>query len=118
MSTNQMVAGREMDALIAERVMGWAWRSYWAGDEEVIGLFPPPPHSSFSEHDQYPEYSTDIASAWLVVEKVHVTHRFLIEDGLGDKRWVVMFGHVVECADTAALAICRAALQAVEAGEK
>lgn len=74
----ELTAGRELDALIAERVMGiapeeWRYRCYverherdeaWCyhcraliGDAEVDGRIPQP-------------YSTRIEDAWLVVEKM------------------------------------------------
>lgn len=100
-----MEAGRELDALIAEKVMGFPL--------EIIRGAP------------YPEcprhYSTDIAAAWEVVEK---------DDGWGHdwrvKRWVSS-SKPYSCtaertadgqnfyaeAETAPLAICLAALKAV-----
>jgi hypothetical protein len=67
-------AGRELDALVAERVMGWSEidpkgtamindRSGQWSHDTVLG---------FSPNDTVPEivphYSTDIAAAWLVVD--------------------------------------------------
>ncbi len=88
-----MKAGRELDALIAEKVMGW--------DSRCI----PKP------------YSRDIGYAWQVVEKVlsdvkgHVD--LSIEpDGVN----CIISGYTFdagETADTAPLAICQAALKAV-----
>jgi hypothetical protein len=62
----QLPPGRELDALVAEKVLGWpaardakaiGEAGYWtAGDERFIhGL---------------PAFSTDIAAAWEVVEKL------------------------------------------------
>jgi hypothetical protein len=64
-----MKPGRELDALVAEKVTGWpaardakaiSETGYWtAGDERFIhGL---------------PAYSTEIAAAWQVVEKLIAT---------------------------------------------
>lgn len=64
-----------------------------------------------------PDYSRDVAAAWLVVEK-------LTRDGWGSfgfdgfghgKKWLAGFGHQMETADTFMLATCRAALLAVTA---
>jgi len=60
-------AGREMDALVAERVMGWTLgRRYANGNGEWQGH----PHGGTLTWDQTPRYSTDIRAAWEVVEKM------------------------------------------------
>jgi len=114
-----MPAGRSLDALVAEKVMGWT--DWWVDREgpnatmKTFG-FPPGVTDTYSEP---PHYSTDIADAWLVVEKLR-------KDGCP-----FLFGHnrnphngwfadfllhpLVEYADTAPLAVCRAALKAVGA---
>ena len=63
-----MKAGRELDALIAEKVMGdrlikrGKWRGYWDCGRGM----------HYSDEDGGPlHYSTDIAAAWRVVEKLH-----------------------------------------------
>jgi hypothetical protein len=69
-----------------------------------------------------PFYSTDIAAAWEVVEKLHeiAAKGIIIEQTFGGQ-WMVCIGHnignvcdnkPIEC-ETAPLAICRAALKAV-----
>jgi len=131
-----MPAGRELDAIITERVMGWIWCVWvytyttppypygqrfrflgepdryanwlekWDGKEEM-------PNYSQSEEYEWPEYSTDIAAAWQVVEKFPgVT----IQHNPDTNRWHVYLRKVeggYADADTAPLAICRAALLAV-----
>ena len=86
---------RELDAKVAERVMGygkleeWYWR---------------------------PAFSTNIKHAWLVVEKMRERSRIEItDDGMS---WVVGLHDldVLVSAPTAPEAICLAALAAVEAG--
>lgn len=54
---------RELNALIAEKVFGWS------GPAEVLGLhlYMDDPEGNSGE---VPEYSTDIAAAWEVVERV------------------------------------------------
>ena len=134
-----MKAGRELDALVAENVVGWKWlmTHYYslAGKTEFSrGLYGPPAdidHDSWRLWDgrdcaivrlpHTPPYSTSIADAWKVVERLRV----LYPDG-----WVsVLLGIGDGChayagtedreatgnADTAAHAICLAALQAVGA---
>lgn len=105
-----------MDALIAERVFGWSWEGEY--------LTPPRSHrcgvwrdgDTLVFTDVLPHYSTDIAAAWLVVEKLRA-------DGCDfDMRivatWTANFGLDMGLlsfsadAETAPLAICLAALLA------
>ena len=81
MQIDDMPAGRELDALVAEKVMGWritAWNDGepW-GNREVFPPFEPingiPADCdciSHSEAGEPPHYSTDIAAAWEVFQKV------------------------------------------------
>lgn len=70
-----MKPGRELDALVAEKVMGWiSWRN---GREETLN--PPLNESEERVHGIYPKpeiphYSTSIADAWQVVEAFDVYH--------------------------------------------
>jgi hypothetical protein len=126
-----MDAGRELDALVAEKVMGWS-----DIDLEDQGDFGVPPEARIpdaygrtvswyaSPFEQFPHYSTDIAAAWLVVEKVAT-----IDKGEPGGLEVAVLHYpdrcechietnsaaflVVEGAPTAPHAICRAALLAV-----
>jgi hypothetical protein len=102
-----MKAGRELDALVAEKIMGWKVEYGELG------------HEHFTENGEIkflPFYSTNISDAWEVVEKfddISVSKdkkEFLCE--------IVVFngniGRVYEAyAETAPLAICLAALKAV-----
>lgn len=113
-----MQPGRELDALIAERVMGW----------RNIPTASVPDRPWIDEHgmgfQDLKPYSTDISAAWEVVEKL---------GGFLDlKRYVLIQGQGMKCiadfvshraygkpscsaiADTPAHAICLAALKAVE----
>lgn len=114
-------AGRELDALVAEKVMGWqvietddcnGIDNYWLSkDGQHVWLLP---------HDfeaALPSYSTDIAAAWAVVEK-------MVADGWDWKAspdgWAFTKGiKVAFAAGTSdirtTLLICRAALKAVAA---
>jgi len=116
-----MPAGCEMDALVAEQVMGW----HPIKDDE-IGLWWKVPEnqnpSGFGSEDAPPPYSTHIEFSWEIVEKIHLLDdRYLTEtqnDGEQIRWGVYQFmsdGSVTELvlgADTAPLAICRAALKA------
>src|SRR3990172_8418422 len=64
-------AGRELDALVAEKVMGWtitAWASGepWGNRE----IFEPSGRGPHRKAAHVPTYSTDIAAAWEVVQKL------------------------------------------------
>jgi hypothetical protein len=122
-------ASRELDALVAEQVMGCA--------NIVRGSYFPYCRCSPALHngeDGYLEsYSTSIAAAWEVVEKVHLSLVRCEEGWLAcpfpDSAIAVWPGwcaidhefHVINgkdhyaVADTAPLAICRAALKVVGA---
>ena len=116
MNIDKMEAGRELDALVAERVMGLDvkitdWKSDRYGRYKVkhyrVG-------NSF-----LPEYSTDISAAWTVIEKMinldYGIHMGLNKGNfeiaiypLGDSDWIYI------SAPTAPLAICKAALKSLE----
>ena len=115
MDIDKMDAGREMDALVAERVMGFKVQIVerkrdWFGTYKVkhyrVG-------NSF-----LPNYSTDISAAWMVVEKIDV-HFHLERYGYDTHEWVCTLdiGNIITgVASTAPLAICRAVLKAVDNG--
>lgn len=104
---SEELTGRALDAAVSEKVMGWALD--WQGDELLC-----------------PDFSTDIADAWLVVEKMQMTQGpghvgpFMLHvlSGCDAKGW-----NCIWCSDfgytesvfgrTAPEAICRAALKAV-----
>jgi len=126
MTTNidTLPAGRELDALVAERVMGWSNISRGADGDDAYGWNASlsghvPPHGRI----QIPKYSTNIAAAWEVVEKRLSTDGHFafwpsvagfsvayhgIRTWDSEPVWEVW-------AETAPLAICRAALRAVGA---
>ena len=109
MNYDDMPAGPEMDGLVATKVMEWeqvdsfAWcdsdgtvRTWDVRDGNPIRHWHP---------------STDIACAWEVLEKLR-RHIFQLSD---DEGWCCTFSMRFNAkADTAPLAICRAALKAVE----
>lgn len=126
-----MIAGRELDALVAERVMGWTLTTpvdpacdFAVGTKRDgtdarrnFGRGPDGKEVSF------PLYSTDIAAAWQVVEKLRADGYEVQVAAEPDPRVSAYHceiarlsdsGSTVEFDDTAPLAICRAALAAVE----
>jgi hypothetical protein len=111
--------GREMDALIAEKVMGYSLDYEFA---DVLGA--PTVKELRDKYDEWgllPNYSTDIADAWQVVDKIYVHSLRRIVNGEPDKPalWQVFIyadSTLSGIAETPALAICRAALMAVSNG--
>ena len=115
-------AGPELDALVAEKVMGWAFADgCW---NEPSGPRRAHPRSVYNH---FPYYSTDIAAAWEVIEKLPGPGIALFKTyngGWQARTKVCNYPgsmHVIEndcCifsdAPTAPLAICRAALKAVQ----
>jgi hypothetical protein len=138
--TTQLPAGRELDELIAEKVMGGVPRHpewYWLRS----GVAPETPDLPTPKGQSAiycgPAFSTDIAAAWEVVEWMRARWAKLPNAERGepdtwqfhdfaDEGWrasVVWLHHdapiveVDEIAPTLPLAICRAALAAVEEAE-
>lgn len=111
-------AGKPLDALIAEKVMGWEWRDLEAGlrvliepsaehllKAGVVIEVGRPPYLN----DNLPAYSTDISPAWMVAVKT-----FMTIAPYHDGTYHAANGQVVAYGETAPLAICRAALKAIQ----
>lgn len=101
---------RELDVLVAEKVMEWEYKTYW------LGWFPP--NGDFAYLDQIPPFSTDMAAAWQVVEKLQELGWHLILTHPTLTRWHVKLetgtGQCeVAAHESPARAICLAALRAV-----
>jgi hypothetical protein len=105
-----MDAGRELDALVAEKIFGWLMIDAAAG----IGA---PDHSGLSAIAAVPHYSTDIAAVWQIVEhfgrkaaSVDVSRRMR-----GYRCVIVWDGPNADArAESAPLAICLAGLRACD----
>lgn len=115
---------REIDALVAEKVMGKCYYraehktfsgryiykdrhlNGWQKEEYVNGRY--------KEWEFYgPHYSTDIAAAWQVVEKLNKDD-FYMDYDINEYRCQFKKGRqMFERAETAPLAICKAALRTV-----
>lgn len=107
-------AGPALDELIAERVMGWTRRDGPVFSHESRWQAP-----GVKGWDWLPEYSTDIAAAWQVVEKLRAgcIHMRLTLSNHEDGRYTCTFDKPMNeiyhaAADAAPLAVCRAALLA------
>ena len=100
-----MSPGRELDALVAEKVMGGRRmrttdaRYYWNG---------------LNTNGELPAYSTDIAAAWTVVERLGDKFNFIGKCADGWNAVLFYDGNSHgEIAPSAPHAICLAALKAV-----
>jgi hypothetical protein len=119
-----MDAGREMDALVAEHLMGWrlvkrgrrvATGPDYEGPGEILGF------SGNADARRWiaqvcPAYSTEIAAAWSVVELFPETGRglHLMQSMARGGRWRCTFDMEDGVwGDTAPHAICLAALKSV-----
>lgn len=128
---SQLVAGRELDALLAESFFGWFCQSSGNGFQ----VYSPSDSFDFPKcygwwamgqprlGDRQPHYSTRIADAWLVVEElnrrgqlVDLTRRKDHDRGTFPYECEIWNcsgePETTAVADDAALAICRAALLA------
>jgi hypothetical protein len=117
----KLEAGRELDTLVAEKVMGLtADKEHcpYCGAEMWIGALRSR-CSSCSEwrYGWYKNYSDDISAAWEVVEKIREYIECIWPNDRG--LWSLLSyerleeGLTTVSAETAPLAICRAALLAV-----
>lgn len=145
-----IVAGRATDALVAEKVFGWKrgvehrrplhresrdFPGQEINDWDDKG---PHPYAEDPEGNQafyacwcrfttgtgtLPDYSTEFAAAWEVVEKLNAEGWTVVlsspAQGKGEHEVQVVpnvqFGFVSERAETMPLAVCRVALRAMEA---
>lgn len=119
MDIDRLEPGRELDELVAERVLGWKWGLHTFGHDLPGGPFWAIAITSVGHHVQtMPRFSTDISDAWEVVERMANYGDFSIHASrnLNAERngWnVVMGGDYFTNALTAPHAICLAALKAV-----
>lgn len=66
-----MQAGRELDALVAEKVMEWKPIQVLEGTDASLTLYVEPGRRFTTWNASHPRpYSTDIAAAWAVVERM------------------------------------------------
>ncbi len=119
MRIDEMRAGKEMDALVAEKVLNYSL----TGDKYIIldiGI------GERGGVKAVPNYSTDIAEAWEVVEKITEKHWKFKLRRLPGKDYMAYFQNLLSFptesesapSKSAPLAICRAALKAVLGRDK
>ena len=136
---SDLTAGRELDALVGLRIMDWRWMQLPGLRDRVMQ--PPEQWQSmtngaidlYTVHncddnppERLPRYSTDIASAWLVVEKMRGRGWSirLVDDVQPGHAYIVEFWQdagphtALDARESSApLAICKAALSAVSVAE-
>lgn len=122
-------AGRDLDAAVAVRIMGWQRRTIETNTQQFVVV--PQDWTDFSGahwwghdiYEQVPHYSTDIAAAWLVVEEMRtdgwdmtlVQTAAMRHEPWDCRLFIAEYKRAIGHGNTAPLAICRAALQAVGA---
>lgn len=114
-------AGRELDALVAEKVMGWKWGAeYKTVDGNPVGWWEEPGSERLhwgcyklgEMPPTVPYYSTEIKDAWEVVERFKRDER-QVQIGRHGQSWSVGLGGGWGFDESAPLAIVRAALRTV-----
>ena len=115
-------ASRELDALVAEKVMGFDTSQLKtmpiACPDGRPGCCVVHYDTFFANGSSLPPYSTSIAAAWEIVEKrvseaKSTDNDFALVWEPEQNTWCAQFDGIQAFADTAPLAICRAALKAV-----
>lgn len=110
-----MKPSRELDELIAEKVMGWTMK--------CGPMLAPPGYNNFiikgvcvDEKGNIriiPSYSTEISAAWEVVEKFRKNNSFIQLEVIGELGWEVALNGETGNSEFAPQVICLAALRAV-----
>jgi hypothetical protein len=125
MMANDLPAGRELDALVAEKVLGWIEVRKQsianAFGQHVMDDYVGQPSIGVTQPVLVPRYSSMIQEAWKVADHLRSRSQFVaVISGTGPQGvqpWICKInrdgGFLEERADTAAVAICLAALKAV-----
>ena len=136
-ATTELGAGRELDALVAEKVMGYRWREVRAkGSTNTVPVWEGSAYRwpdgvydarELAARGGPPVFSTSIAAAWQVVEKMREHPNVLLHTlhlvAYPYNRAYAAFAGLPDDGDfveangdhSVPLAICRAALRAIEA---
>ncbi|HUR38493.1 MAG TPA: hypothetical protein VM222_03325 [Planctomycetota bacterium] len=122
---NELPAGRDLDALVAEKVMGWIEVRKQsianAFGQHVMDDYVGQPSIGVTQPVLVPRYSSMIQEAWKVADHLRNRSQFVaVISGMGPQGvqpWICKInrdgGFLEERADTAPVAICLAALKAV-----
>lgn len=121
-----MESGRELDLIVAERVMGWRGVGYPAPGRHPDGVYTGQELMGYpvGSHNwcEVPYYSTDTAAAWKIVENLNArgwrvevfsTARVGVDVQISKWGGPHHEGDYADSAPTAPHAICLAALRAV-----
>lgn len=111
-----MKPGRELDILVAENVMGWKFHVHGVGSfDSGHWEHPDGRVARIRSHiNPLPYYSTDITAAWEVVEKLDLLENAQLGKNISGFWGVWGNDGSFSCGETPALAICLAALRAIE----
>lgn len=122
MNIDEMPAGREMDALVAEKVMGckveWIQFAPFCRCGYTCNYTHSPRDRDSQLSGTLHNYSTDIAAALMVFDKIESIEKVLRFTSTQEQQYLCHFSRHASLgatADTAPLAICRAALKAMDA---
>lgn len=86
-------AGRDLDALVAGRVMGWHdLDALPYGMAGAVWLHGHPPGEGGALRCDVPHYSTDITAAWRVVEEMQ--RRFRTPRAGANREWAAFVRHI------------------------
>ncbi|GAB7057397.1 hypothetical protein JCM16163A_41460 [Paenibacillus sp. YK5] len=113
-----MPSGRELDVLVAEKVMRGTAHTYVFNNKTINGMMVPIENGT--RISRIPHYSTDISAAWEVVEKMKRNDWVFVINSISEE-WTALFyldrihEHEVTC-NSAPEAICKAALLAIMNG--
>jgi hypothetical protein len=128
MKIDDVPAGRELDALVAEKVMGWVSHDwFWTTPDSRQVDFPEIlKHDDRDDSDGLPHYSTAIKVAWEVIRKMMETSgdaplRFADEIELECEvrnYWDNEIASYLVLKNLTPEIICRAALKAVDVTEE
>lgn len=113
--TTDLPAGRELDALIAERIFGAKKRIVkWPLEDRLVFDWPDN-HTCFERY--LPNYSTDIGTAWEIIEEFNKRESDynISELFYNQLKQQDIFLYLTQ--ERAALAICRTALKAISEKE-
>jgi hypothetical protein len=116
-----MPTGRDLDAIVAEKVMGWldVKKQSIANGQHVMDDYVGLPQAGAPQPVLVPRYSTMIQEAWKVADRLRGETQFVaVISGKGPQGvqpWICKVNRegsfLEERADTAPLAICLAALK-------
>lgn len=108
-----MKPSKELDALVAEHVMGLVEYVSYAGPHKAVLGWGNKGSVDIYHLKPLPKYSTDIASAWVIVEKMKGCVPLELSYDNTMMEWICRINEFSESSDFAPHAICLAALKSV-----